>query len=85
MTKAEHDALGEVFGCEINAALSNRPIVHQGKRKVFCDLVAQGLLVEVEQTLGGRFPVKLSGFVLTEAGRYRYCAGCKDTEAQHGQ
>lgn len=83
MTKTELDLLERAFDAEIRSALEpHRLPLIQTRSKVARKLVDDGLLYEVEHTLGGRFPIKVRGFALTHAGRYAYCSSprCADAE-----
>lgn len=73
MTKRELAVLEKVFDAEIGAALTGSPPLFQTRSKVAVGLVEAGYLAFSEVTLGGRFPLKIAGYVLTEAGRAVYC------------
>lgn len=81
MNKRELAILEKAFVREIDAALTRTVPILQTKSKLAEKLVADGLLERVEVTCG-RPPmqVKASGYVLTHAGRYEYCATCVDGE-----
>ena len=64
-------ALEKVFAAEIAGRLP-----FQSKAKLFGRLCDEGLLEPMERVLGGRFPVSISGYQLTHAGRITYCTSC---------
>lgn len=76
VTKVEHAWLQRVFAAEIDAALTGQPLrrLVQSKSKPAAALAAAGYLAVESLTLGGRFPVTVRGYVLTEAGRLAYCS-----------
>ena len=65
--------LERAFEAEIAGALTTRPPVMQTRSKLAEELVGDGLLVKAEATLPGRFPLRVAGYMLTEAGRLAYC------------
>lgn len=69
LTKRFAAALGKVFSAEIGGGLQ----LHQSKAKVFREMADDGLVVEETVTLGGRFPVAVTGWSLTHRGRLLYC------------
>lgn len=78
MTKAEIKLLEKVFEAEINGALNRTFRLYQTKSKALADkLVKDGLLVESEVVFGGRSPVTVKGYELTELGRLTYCMSVK--------
>lgn len=79
MTKAELNLLEKVFESEIDGALASGPRLYQTKSVAAKRLADEGYLAEVEFTLGGRFPVVIRGYELTELGRLTYC-----TEGSNG-
>lgn len=76
LTRPERDLLERAFSAEIEGSLADLPPVMQTRSKLADKLVEDGLLLKVEATLGGRFPVTINGFMLTEAGRIAYCYAC---------
>lgn len=78
MTKAKLRALEKCFEAEVNAALHNQPRVFQSKAKIYKELGAEGYVKWTEETLGGRFPVRIAGWELTLAGHAAYCLSCDD-------
>lgn len=82
MNKRELTILERAFSREIEAALTRTLPLLQTKSKLAEKMVADGLLERVE-IIHGRppFQVKFSGYVLTHAGRYEYCATCRDEDA----
>jgi hypothetical protein len=75
MTKAELKVLERVFTAEIDGALPA-----QFKSKLLPEMEKAGYVVQIEETLGGRFPVKIKGWALTELGRMTHCASCGEIE-----
>lgn len=71
-TKATLVALEKVFIAEIDGRLP-----FQSKAKVFLRLCDEGLLAPMERKFGGRFPVTVTGYQLTHAGRIMYCSYCE--------
>lgn len=77
MNKLELALLEKAFEAEIDAALKHTPRVIQPRSGELADkLVADGLLRKSEEILGGRLPVRLKGYELTELGRLAYCMTC---------
>jgi hypothetical protein len=86
LTKRHAAALGRLFGREIEAAMMHAklpPVVKLGT-KLAAELEELGFVEAVEVTFGGRFPVTISGYVLTWRGHMTYCAwaaeNCSDDE-----
>jgi len=73
MSQKTLKALERVFAAEIAGCLP-----FQSKAKVFQDLCDDGLLEPMQRKFSGRFPVTVSGYQLTHAGRITYCASCED-------
>lgn len=74
MTKPELALLEGAFEAEIAGALRHGLRLFQTKKTVLAKkLVEKGYLVESEAVLGGRFPVRIKGYELTELGRLEYC------------
>lgn len=73
--------LERLFAAEVDAAVGPRPspIVHVNNATIRA-LAEQGLAQPATETLGGRFPVTISGYVLTELGRMVYCMTCEDED-----
>lgn len=69
MRKNELCALEKVFEAEIYNRL---PFI--SKAKIYQQLCDDGYLQPMERELGGRFPIKLTGYQLTHAGRFVYCS-----------
>lgn len=69
--------LARVFAAEVDAALSDQPLrrLVQTRSRVAAQLAEDGYLVLDRVTVGAgsRFPVVVTGYVLTEAGRLAYC------------
>ena len=69
-------ALEKVFAAEVEGRLP-----FQSRAKVYSSLCDDGLLEPMTMVLGGqsdRFPVTMSGYQLTHAGRITYCESCRD-------
>ena len=77
LTAARRRALEQVFAAEIADRLP-----FQSNAKLFATLVTEGLLAVDTVVVGHgmRFPVTVTGYCLTHAGRYAYCMSCKDVE-----
>lgn len=76
MNRKELAALEKVFAAEIDYRLP-----FQSRAKVFQTLCNAGFL-EVGRRMigiGERFPVTVTGYVLTHAGRITYCESCDAT------
>lgn len=71
-TKAELTALEKVFAAEIEGRLP-----FQSKAKIFQKLADEGFIAPMERKFGGQFPVTVTGWELTHAGRIAYCVSCK--------
>lgn len=80
-TRRVIQALGKMFAAEIDSAMNPRllPIAQIGP-SIGKQLVAEGLAEEVEATLPGRLPVKVSGYVLTLKGHMAYCMANENEE-----
>lgn len=72
LNKRDFELLGRVFEAEI----LNYPVAQIGKSKTVASLSARGYIEPMTVTLPGRFPVTVSGWRLTEAGRFTYCLNC---------
>lgn len=70
------DALEKVFAAEIEDRLP-----FQSKVAIYRRLHNNGLIQPMERTFGGRFPVTVTGWQLTHAGRFLYCSSCTEEEA----
>jgi hypothetical protein len=68
--------LEKVFSAEVNSAINGGLYVAQIKSKRMEQLEKEGYVQKVTETLGGRFPVKVTGWALTELGRLTYCTSC---------
>lgn len=69
--------LERVFTGEIEAAMKGHALPVQIKSKRMLVLESEGYVEEVTVTLPGRFPVRVTGWVLTVRGNYAYCSSCK--------
>ncbi len=75
-SRAVLNALEKVFTAEINGRLP-----FQSRAKIYRQLCDDGLLAPLEIVLGDPpFPVRVSGYQLSHAGRYLYCQSCDDGE-----
>ena len=70
-TKKVIDALEKVFAAEIEARLP-----FQSKAKIYREMESDGLVAPMERKFGGQFPVTVTGWQLTHAGRFIYCSSC---------
>ncbi len=76
---ADFELLGRVFEAEIAGQL-----LAQIRNKRLHALAEKGWVEEMTMILPGRFPVRVKGWVLTELGRYTYCASCSsERESRH--
>lgn len=66
------EALEKVFATEVEGRLP-----FQSKAFIFKRLTSQGLLAEMEDTIGG---VLVKGYQLTHIGRLKYCMQCAAEE-----
>ena len=66
-------ALERVFAAEVDGHLP-----FQSKAKIYGKLHEEGLVAPMERKFGGRFPVTVTGWQLTHAGRIMYCASCAE-------
>lgn len=82
MNARELDILERCFVAEITSALEGGPHVHQTRSKVAKSLADDGFLRENTVVLGGQFPVTITGYELTHAGRFAYCSSARCTEAE---
>ena len=84
MKKAHLNALEKVFSNEIEQAMKPRDwprFPFQSKAKVFAELEKLGLLRRDSVLCGkGFFRVNVTGWALTDAGRFAYCSECKDED-----
>lgn len=76
MKKAEFSLLEKVYAAEVDSALTGRPDVVQARGKVAQALEEQGMIQRATRELGGRLPMTVDGFVLTDLGRLTYCTSC---------
>ena len=74
-TKATLAALEKVFGAEIEGRLP-----YQSKAHIFQQLGDDGLIEPMVRVYGAseRFPVTVTGWQLTHAGRLLYCSSCDE-------
>ena len=79
MDKQKLKLLEKAFAAEIDSALNKHQVgIMQSNSKLATELVESGYLQESYVKLGGRFPVTITGFSLTEMGRITYCESCRD-------
>lgn len=76
MDKRSLNLLEKAFSAEIAEGADGGVGLMQTKSKLAEKLVEEGYLVKGEETLGGRFPVKIKGYRLTHLGRITYCSTC---------
>lgn len=84
ITKAMMRVLERAFVAEITRAIEpGQPQIplRLGKSKAVQACVVAELLVPVEVTLPGRFPVTVRGHELTHTGRFAYCSTCGEDDA----
>lgn len=72
MRKPVRVALQKVFAAEIDNRLP-----FQSRAKIYATLCTEGMLAPMEVVYGGRFPVIVQGYQLTQAGRIDYCETCR--------
>lgn len=78
MNKRELLLLEKAFNAEIGAALSGSGVhLIQTRSKLALKLVEDGMLAKKTVNMGGRFPMTINGFELTELGRMIYCMNCE--------
>lgn len=82
MTTRELAFLARVFAAEVEAAVTERPLVRlvQSRSALAKRLADAGYVIEDEIRLGGRFPMTVRGYVLTHLGRMAYCLSCEGAE-----
>ena len=73
MTQKEYDLLEKIFAREIEG------MVYQGHSKLLHNLEREGLITKVTRIVdeNHRFPVRVSGYVLTYEGNFAYCQSPK--------
>ncbi len=76
MNKREIKILKAAFAAEVHAGVHGGIDIYQNKSKLAEKLAKDGLLENASTTLVGRFPVKITGYRLTHAGRLLYCGTC---------
>ena len=74
MNKQTMALLEKAFAAEIDFYLNQSllPLI-QTKSKLAKQLAEEGLLQLVDEVLPGKFPVRVTGYMLTELGRFEYC------------
>lgn len=78
LNRRDFELLGQVFTAEIQDILP----AQIGKSKSVKSLQERGFIEPYERILPGRFPVRVSGWALTHAGRIAYCQNCSDPKHQ---
>ena len=78
LKKRDFELLGQVFMREIQGMLP----AQIGKSKAVASLHERGYIQPLTRTLPGRLPVTVTGWELTEAGRFTYCLNCTDPKHQ---
>lgn len=79
MRKAEMAILERAYDAEIRGALEGGLGIMQRRiNKTLAGLVADGYLEARQVTLGGQFPVLISGYGLAHLGRLAYCTACTE-------
>ncbi len=76
MNNRELKILEAAYEAEVSAAVRGGINIYQNKSKLAQKLEKDGLLQTASTTLGGRFPVTITGYRLTHAGRLLYCGTC---------
>lgn len=76
MSKSDLKILEQAFSKEIESALSGGLPIIQNKSLAAKKLAEDGYLHSVEIKLGGRFPLTVMGYSLSELGRITYCFSC---------
>ncbi len=82
ITPTQKHWLGELFAAEVNSAFTKMPPIKQIPKRFGEQLVKKGLAAEVEATLPGRFPVTITGYVLTISGHMAYCCSSVNEETE---
>jgi len=79
----EWAVLEKCFDAEVMAAMNDGiPVAQFGKRSgIPARLAAQGLIEQKTFTLAGRFPVKITGWILTPLGHVTWCEHCQEMSA----
>jgi len=82
MNKRELSILENALNAEITSALSGGkiPPLFQTKSKVAENLCSKGYLTLDCFVIGGKHPVYVNGYSLTDFGRMVYCMSCKNLE-----
>ena len=70
MNKQELNTLENAFECEVNGALTGNTGIFQTTSKIAEKLCVDGYLVKAERQSKGVFPMTISGYELTHAGRF---------------
>lgn len=75
LTKPVRIIIETLFGAEVGHSLgqSVSPIVQLRETKLVSAMLADGLIEKASELLGGRFPVRIDGYILTHKGRALYC------------
>jgi hypothetical protein len=67
----EKTFLGKIFAAEIEGHLP-----FQSRAAIYKRLAEYGMVEFTTITLPGAFPVTITGWILTQYGRMRYCQSC---------
>jgi len=78
MDKRRLVLLEKAFSQEVKASISNGIHLMQTRSTLADKMVEEGLLAKSSIKLGGFPPVTIHGYELTHAGRFAYCASCRD-------
>lgn len=82
MTTTDFKILEKIFMADIEAAMTKRDLPAQLKSKHLERLEKEGMIRRAEMTLGGRFPVTVQGWALTDRGHYHFCKECVRREPE---
>jgi hypothetical protein len=88
LSKAAFAALEKCWTAQLPVSAGGKagmPAQAIGPKKVVDRLVAAGLIERAEVYLGGRFPVTIIGWRLTNLGSLVYCENCRDVEIPDGE
>ena len=76
MHKADLRLLERCFEAEVSSALNGGIHLFQSKSKRMEKLEADGYVRKSSVSLGGRYPVTVTGYELTQLGHLAYCTSC---------
>uniref|UniRef100_A0A6M3K0E9 Uncharacterized protein n=1 Tax=viral metagenome TaxID=1070528 RepID=A0A6M3K0E9_9ZZZZ len=66
-----HKALEKIFEREMAGTLP-----FQSRAKIYTELEADGIVEKYTRLFGGQFPITVTGWALTQKGRFIYCQEC---------